>query len=81
MYIYHYLLGNVAYLKQAKVSTPYEDFDASYAVDGVTLTGAGDNAAAWNTDTTSPAWWMVVLETHHQIHELYIYSTNAPFSE
>ena len=73
--------GNVAYLKRTRLSTPYRDFDASYAVDGVTWTEAGDNAAAWNTDTTSPAWWMVDLEINHQIHETYIYNTNGPFSE
>ena len=72
--------GNVAYLKQAKLSTPHGDFDASYAVDGVIVTGAGDNAASWNTDPISPAWWMVDLEIYHQIREFHIYNTNSPIS-
>ena len=74
-----YLLGNVAYLKRTKVSTPHGDFDASYAVDGVIVTGAGDNAVAWNTDTTSPAWWMVDLGSHHRIYHIYIYNTNSKY--
>ena len=62
------------------MSTPTGDFDASYGVDGVIVTGAGDNAASLNTDN-SPAWWMVDLGSYHQIHEFYIYNTDEPVSK